>query len=233
MYLLHFAAALPGAACTRLQARAANRALSELVTATLVRVKPEGLLFPSSGAVYGTRGWGPIDDYGTQKLTDERVFGRTCKNLGTSIVMPRMFAVGGPCNPHPTRYLLGDLVGCASAGLPLTIRSVGHVYRSYSALTDILAVSLTTLLSGARGELVFDTAGREVVEAAELAQMVRAVLGRPELPILQAPRRAFSDARADTVDRYVGDGSVLRSLAAEAGYDLASLPEIIRQTALQ
>jgi nucleoside-diphosphate-sugar epimerase len=207
-------------------------ALGELVSHALSSLEPQGFCYPSSGAVYGDPRSDPVLDYARQKVADEAAFRERCAAVGARIVIPRVFSVGGPCNPDPERYLLGELVQRTLADLPLLLRSPNRVYRSYVSLTDVLAVVLTELLNGKHRELIFDASGTETVEAAELAQRVREVLGRPNLPILrQESRTVTGDPRLED-DHYVGDPTALRSIASEWDYPLAPLNEVIRQSAL-
>ena len=72
----------------------------------------------------------------------------------------------------------------------------------------------------------YDTVGAEAVEVGALARRVRAVLGRPELPI---ERPVFRPD--DEPDRYVGEGRTFARLAAGAGLAPVDLDGQIRDTA--
>lgn len=244
LQFLHFAFAVPGRAATESAAGSAPpmSSLADLVTHAVFALRPRGFCYPSSGAVHSHARTAGVAEYGRQKAADEQAFRRVAAAVGASIVMPRIFAVGGPCSPDPRRYLLGELVSDALVGAPLHLRSGRPVYRSYISLADIVGLTLTELMRDRRAELMFDACGDEIVEAAGLAQRVREVLGCPELAIIRqdAPTvggevRTESDGSVGSSgeDRYVGDPTVLHSLAGERGYPLAPLDEVIRQTALR
>ena len=230
LHMLHFAFGVPARAAAPPTAgtSTATGGPGEIVAAAVSLLRPRGLCYPSSGAVYGQSRSERVLEYGQQKAADEANFRKVSASVGATIVIPRVFAVGGPCSPDPRRYLLGDLVLDALTGSSLRLRSNTRVYRSYISLADVLALSLTKLLSATGEELTFDACGEEVVEAAELADRVRRVLGRPELPILRDEAAAGHEGE----DRYSGDPSVVRSMANGLGYQLAPLDEVIQQSAL-
>jgi len=95
------------------------------------------------------------------------------------------------------------------------------VFRSYCGVDEVVALALWAVLSGR--DAVFDTRGT-VVEIGELAQLVAQVHGL-DADVVQ---RTWDP---DVVpDRYVGDGRLMESLAAEAGLSLGLLPDLVRET---
>lgn len=188
-----------------------------------------GLVLASSGAVYAPDGSLSTDlpgnPYGTLKHFDEMIFARAAQETGTSCAVARIFALGGAAMTKPNRYALGDLVASTLDGLPLTIRAAHPVFRSYAWADDVIALGLLSMLSGLGQFVVFDSGG-DVVEIGVLAERVRRVLGRPDLPIL----RPDLDPEAPE-DRYVGDRTVWDSLSLQHGLRTAGLDDIIRDTA--
>jgi nucleoside-diphosphate-sugar epimerase len=231
LHVLHFAFGVPGRAETEDRdnpSASTSSSLTELVSDALPLLAPVGFCFPSSGAVYGRARSDAINRYGEQKATDEIAFREGAAAIGARLVIPRVFAVGGPGNPDPERYLLGELVTQALSARTLRLRSANFVYRSFVSLADVLALVLTELLStNGDDDLVFDACGREVVEALELAERVCRVLDRTDLAIV----REGEDT--DTEDRYTGDPTAFEALASRRDIPIAPLDDVIRQTALQ
>jgi nucleoside-diphosphate-sugar epimerase len=139
-------------------------------------------------------------------------------------VIPRVFSISGPYMTKPELYALGDLVLQANRGDRLRIRATRPVFRSYIAADDLLSLCIATALAGER-DLVFDSGG-DIVEVGQLAEMVRAAAGRPDLPI---DRTWDPGAEAD---RYVADGTVIEILAERFDVTLQSLPDQVAGTAI-
>lgn len=203
-----------------------NRDITAIMLTALDRLRPAAFCFASSGAVY-RRGGGFVDDlehdpYATLKREDEVAFERHCRALDSRFILGRIYSVGGPFMPDRDRFVLGDLVDRARAGEPLVIRAQRELWRSYTAVGDVLALFLAEALDGDEASVIFETGG-EVVEAAELAEIVRRVLGRPELAI----ERALEPGAAP--DHYVGDGASFERLLARHGIAPTSLEDQIRQ----
>jgi nucleoside-diphosphate-sugar epimerase len=205
-----------------------NLAITDTTVRALEAVRPASFAFASSGAVYRPDG-GIVDDlehdpYATLKHRDELAFERACSAVGTRCVIGRIYSVGGPFMPDRDRFVLGDLVDRTVAGRPLVIRARHELWRSYAALGDVLAVLLAESLAGTEPVVRFDTGG-EVVEAGELAERVRTVLGAPQVVIERDPDPTLAP------DRYVGDGTGFAALARRHGVPLTSLDDQIRQVA--
>jgi nucleoside-diphosphate-sugar epimerase len=226
LQFLHFAFPVPA----RVPEDGDRRPFASLrgsVSGSMSSLSPAGFGYPSSGAVYGNARSDAVNVYGAEKSADEIAFREHTDAAGTRIVIPRVFAVGGPWSPDPRRYLLGDLVQQVLGDDTLRLRSANPVYRSFVSIADVLALMLLELLSANTEELVFDACGAEVVEAFALAERVRDVLGRPDVLIL----RGSDDGDAGD-DSYVGDPTAFAALAAAWDHEVAPLDEIIRQTAL-
>jgi nucleoside-diphosphate-sugar epimerase len=205
-----------------------NQSITATMERALERLRPTSFCFASSGAVYDSAGW-LVDDlehdpYATLKHRDELTFEQVCHATGTRCIVGRVYSVGGPFMPDRDRFVLGDLVDRARAGAPLEIRARGPLWRSYVGLGDVIALFLAEAVDGIDPFVRFDTGGT-VVEAGDLADRVRQVLGRPALEI-----RRDLDADAEP-DRYVGDGETFELLMARHGLRPTPLEEQIRQVA--
>ena len=71
----------------------------------------------------------------------------------------------------------------------------------------------------------FDTAGEREVEVGELAELAIATVGRPTIAVERPPMVRTG------IDRYVGDGSEMDTLASAYDLDLKGLPDQILDTA--
>ena len=98
------------------------------------------------------------------------------------------------------------------------------MWRSYVHVTDLVRLMLAVATTPGPS-VRFDTAGERTLEVGELAEQVRTVLHRPDLPI----ERSW-DATAPA-DRYVGDGTEMRRLADVHGIRFRVLDDQIADTA--
>jgi nucleoside-diphosphate-sugar epimerase len=137
-------------------------------------------------------------------------------------VIARVFSVAGPRMTKPGLYALGSMIGMASGGGPIEVRARGPVLRSYCGVDEVVALALWAALSGR--EVVFDTGGT-TVEIGELGRLVAQEHGL-EVDVV---RRTWDPDVAP--DRYVGDGRVMDTLAAESGLSLRPLPDLVHETA--
>jgi nucleoside-diphosphate-sugar epimerase len=209
---------------------AENLQITEALLGALDRHDVRGVLYPSSGAVYGPEGALTTNlagnPYGALKRIDELALRQRCHDAGAALVVARVFNVGGPYMTKRRLYALGDLIDQAQSGGSVRIAARGLVRRSFISIADLVALSLDLLLEPAEpgGQAVFDAAGEEIVEIRELAERVLAVLGCRDVEI-----ERDLDPAAPPSD-YVGDGARMRALARERGFELAGLDEVIRQS---
>ncbi len=207
---------------------AQNRAISEFVERFARGPGVDAALVLSSGAVYARDGSLERDlqanPYGMLKLEDETRFARWAAERGATLVLPRLFNLSGPYINKLDTYALATLIRAAQAGEPMRIRAAHAVVRSYTAVEDLLAVSLWRLAQGVRGVVRFDTAGEREVEIGELALEVKLALGSA-VPIERPPLDGAQ------VDRYVGDGSAYAELLDQAGIVPLLLQRQIARTA--
>ncbi len=206
-----------------------NEAITDLVLAHLQRAAPAGIIYLSSGAVHLGSDL-EINPYGVLKARDEVVFGRAVSDSAQSnsqrLVIPRLFNLAGPFLNKPDRFVLGSIINDVLGGGPVRLMSARVVTRSYVHVADLVELCFAILLgSGTVPSAPFDMAGDREVEVGELATIIAAVLGHPDMAI-ERPTVSMSDP-----DRYVGDGSTMRSLAHVYGLALKSLETQIEDTA--
>jgi nucleoside-diphosphate-sugar epimerase len=176
----------------------------------------------SSGAVHQLDGSAERRAYAQLKRDQEAAVGDWASRTATPLLLPRIFNIGGPYMNHAGRYALGDMIRQARATGRIRIGAPRPVIRSYVHVLEFAAVTLELAL-GETGAAVFETAGTEVVEMADLARAVGRALGL-DLQIERPPMTA------DGEDRYVGDGEAYRAALQAMSAQPIDLAAIIRDT---
>jgi nucleoside-diphosphate-sugar epimerase len=194
-----------------------NQALTLAATGAVRR-----FVYASSGAVHQTGGAPKQQAYREMKQAQEGRVQAWSARTGASLLMPRIFNVGGPYITHARAYALGDFIAQAMAAGVIRIAARRAVIRSYVHVHELARVILDLALD-ADGPLAFDTAGTEVVEMADLALAVARVMDRP-IEIERAPMETGED-------RYVGDGRLYQAALARTGAVPIGLDRIVRDTA--
>ena len=209
---------------------AANGDISRAVLDHVERSDIAGLLLPSSGAVYHRDGTLNPDvrsnPYGALKLRDERRFAE----VGVAperLALIRIFNLAGPFLNKPEHYALGSILTDLRSGGPIELRADHPVLRSYMHVRDVADLAFAVMLGLVPGPAVpFDTAGEQVIEVGQLAELCATVLGYPEIRIERPPLRQGMEA-----DRYLGDGRIISQLAEAVGLVPADLNAQITDTA--
>ena len=164
--------------------------------------------------------------YGFLKRQDEIKFSELDMDRSKKALI-RIFNLSGPFLNKPNGYVLGSILRDLAKGHVVKIDSDYEVVRSYIHVRDVLEIAFSIMLGLIPSPGVpFDTAGEEVVEIGELAQLAIQVLGASSVTI-HRPEMDTNKA----MDYYVGDGRVLLELARMQQLELASLAEQIRDTA--
>jgi nucleoside-diphosphate-sugar epimerase len=207
-----------------------NEEITELVAAHVNRTRPIGMLLVSSGAA--RLGDDPVlNPYGVLKARDERLFLDLAARLGREgtahrIVVPRLFNLAGPFLNKPD-YVLGSIIRDIARGGPIQLHANHRVVRSYVHVQDLVDLAFAMMLGDQpTPQEPFDTAGEREIEIGELAELTASVLGQSGMPVRRPP---IDDPRTD---RYVGDPSVIHSLARTYGTEFRSLERQIEDTAI-
>jgi nucleoside-diphosphate-sugar epimerase len=209
---------------------AANLELTTGIVRLLDTWVPKGLFYSSSGAVYEPDGSYSHDlganPYGVLKRLDELAFLELCRECQARCLVARVFSVAGPYITKPELYALGSFLRQARADARISIKSPRLVYRSYAAVTDIVASGIAHLVCDtADRELVLDTGGL-CIELEQLAREVRSALGRTEIVIEREPLDVSLPP-----DIYCGAGADFEAALTRYEIPMTSLGLMIRQTA--
>jgi nucleoside-diphosphate-sugar epimerase len=207
---------------------AANKALAQRVISALDRIGAEAVFLASSGAAYlADPGGGPQSKelYGWLKVQDEDAFSRWGAERGKTVATARIFNLAGPYMNRRLTYALACFIADALAGRPITVRATHPVYRSYTAIEELMSVAFGALTASPSRAFAFDTAGEETLEMGELADCVAAALGSSHR-VVRPQMHAGAAA-----DRYVGDGAAYTALGRELAVARTSFSDQIRQTA--
>ncbi len=207
---------------------AANRAISGAVLGALDAIGAEGVFVPSSGAVYmvpDPEAEASKRQYGALKLEDEASFAAWGEARGARVALARVFNLSGPYINKQSSYALACFIADALAGRPILIRAARPVYRSFTAISELMSVVFGVLTDPVPARELFDTAGDQGLEMAEVAHLVAEVVGHGA----GVERPAFVDGPAD---RYLGDISHYARLRARYGVAAVAFSEQIRATAV-
>ncbi|HWH83115.1 MAG TPA: NAD(P)-dependent oxidoreductase [Burkholderiaceae bacterium] len=206
-----------------------NRSISALTERAAAKVGADRVFLASSGAaaqaLAAGAGVDSVHAYGALKLEDEALFRRYAESgAHRRVLAVRLFNLSGPYINKLGSYALSSFIEQARSNGVIEIKAAHRVVRSYTAVENLLATAMAHLLDEGAGRWsCIDTAGEREVEVGELAQRVRALVG-PQVDI----RRP--DVATDRVDRYVGDGSAYRSMAARLGVAQHPLDRQIEDT---
>lgn len=194
----------------------------------------EGMLFFSSGAVYGTqprtleripedyRGGPSIADptatYGEGKRYAEVLCGVFARAYGVPVKIARPFAFLAPYLDLDAGYASSDFLRAALRGERLEIKSDGTTTRSYAGAGALLSMLWGILFRGAPGR-AYNVGSDAPVTVLELARQIVAATGM-DLPVMVA----LDPVPGALPARYVPDMTRMRTeLGLAAQEDLGQL----------
>jgi nucleoside-diphosphate-sugar epimerase len=202
--------------------RAANDAVLDRALSLARTGAVRRFVYASSGAVHQVGGSPQKRAYSDMKRAQEDRVRAWAAQAGAPLLIPRIFNVGGPYINHVENYALGSFITQALASGVIEIQARQAVIRSYVHLFEFARVLFDLALAG-EDHVVFDTAGVEVVEMADLARAVGRALGL-DVAIKRPPM-------SPGADRYVGDSPLYQAAAARVLGASIGLDQIIRDTA--
>lgn len=187
------------------------------------------MVFASSGAVYG-----PdrvlIDDpevspYGWCKVMHERAIQAWCAQRDVPLVVPRIFNIGGPWINKVESYALSSFILSALRDGVIRIMARRPVFRSFVHVCELNRVLCEAVLSLSEPAMIaFDTAGREVLEMSDLADLVATAV-QPKLITIERSPIFEGDP-----DYYVGSGQTYQTLLARQGTRSCGIHRIVADT---
>lgn len=208
----------------------------------LARQQPlEGLLFTSSGAVYGkqpstvthireTESFavnsnlsGSAIAYGEGKKMAELYCSLYHQQYGIPVKIARCFAFVGPYLPLDKHFAIGNFIGNALRDEDIIIKGDGTPYRSYLYAAD-LAIWLWTILLKGKDNIPYNVGSDEGYTIGALAHAVGALNPSVQVKILGRP------VTGQPAERYVPNVDLARSTLGLAVY--TSLTESILKTQL-
>ncbi len=191
----------------------------------------QGVLFVSSGAIYGpaarnatpfretdTGGPDPLSPasaYAEGKRAAEHL-GALAAARGVPLRIARCFAFVGPHMPFDQHFAIGNFIADAVAGREILIKSDGRPQRSYLYMTDLVRALLTILISGGAGR-AYNVGSDVAVTLQELAGLVDRVVGGRGVRI--------DGNSSDPADRYVPDTTRIRD-------ELGFVPDVTLESAI-
>lgn len=200
---------------------AQNQKIRSNITKIIDDVKPHALFYSSSGAVYSQS-----DQYGIEKLDDEKYFTKLAEKNGFEIIIPRIFNIAGPYINKVNLYALSDFIMQSKLNKTIKISAKIKVLRSYIHIADLLKICFSWILDENKKErkIIFDTANYDELEMADLADLVAKVMNNST----QIIRKEFNENA--TENRYVGDNKIQKELCQKYGINILNHQEIIEDT---
>lgn len=206
-------------------ARAQNDALLEDVLRLSADADVERLVQVSSGAAgFGDEAPPAKAAYARMKREHELRALDWSAATAASLLIPRIFNLGGPYMTCVDNYALGDFIQRLSRDGALAIAAPDPVVRTYVHVLEMARTILDMAVDETEDGAPFDVAGGEVVELGDLAHAVASALGLRNAAITRPPPTGGAG------DRYVGDGRRYQAALANRGLTPAPLSVIVADT---
>lgn len=224
-WLVAHAGVIGGDAAAGGEVRGRNDSLLENVLKLCTDSDVDRLVLISSGAAAFADDAPPAKAaYARMKRDHEETAKAWSEPSGLSLLVPRIFNLGGPYMTCAQNYALGDFILRLSEKQRLTIGAADPVFRSYVHVLELARTVLDMAVDDAESDDPFDVGGAEVVELGALAQTVARALDAPGAEIAR-PAPTGADG-----DWYVGDGRRYQTALFKAGRSPTPLPAIIADT---
>jgi nucleoside-diphosphate-sugar epimerase len=207
-----------------------NMSITNLIISRLRKWHIKGVFSTSSGAVYN-QDKSLVDydksllenPYGSLKLKEEMLLTETCKELGISCLILRVFSVMGAFMTKPTAYAVGDFTYQAITHQHIKIISERPVWRSYTSVQDLVCLGLAYLTSSPRLlPLCIDTCGH-IVEMQDIALQI--------LLYLKIDSNSISrNWTSDIPSTYVGKGDEIDKLISSLDLNFITFERQVANT---
>jgi len=170
-----------------------NGTLNVLLAA--IDTKPECLVYPSTGEVYGPAKYLPIDEehplnpvstYAVSKLAAERLCYTFYKEHEVPVVILRLFNSYGPRETHP--YIIPEIISQLTRTNALSLGDTS-VSRDFTYVEDTVRAFL---LAGQKPELageVMNIGSGKNTKVRELIYMIAELLGKRDIQVFSDPQK--------------------------------------------
>jgi dTDP-glucose 4,6-dehydratase len=172
-----------------------------------IKVKPKGILFLTSGAVYGKHCKNffveehlgkinflePYSAYAFGKQIMEHLAELYFYTYNLPIKIARIFSLVGPHLPLSSHFAIGNFIRDAIKGGPIFIKGDGRPIRSYLYLRDLTIWLLIILFEGKNG-LPYNVGSEEAISIKELATLIAHSIKEKEIDIIIEKKQTFSSA---------------------------------------
>lgn len=207
------------------EVRRRNDALLDRILALAETGETRRLVAFSSGAVHRPdAGTLARRAYATMKLDHEIATADWARRTGRSVLIPRIFNLGGPFINHAGAYALGDFILALTRRGRIAIGAADPVFRSFVHVSEMARVVLDMALDETQSAEPFDIGGAEVVELGALARAVGDALGQAD-PAIDRPEPGEGPG-----DWYVGEARRYQSALYRRGERPAPLARIVGDT---
>lgn len=201
-----------------------NEELIRKSVAFIQHNQPQKCVVISSGIVYSDLRLSPRNDaysaYAALKKREEEAIALACEEVGTSLVICRLFSASGRHMPEPQKYAIGNMIIQAIHQGRISVDSSFAVFRRYVDMAQVLEICFKW--EHCTQPLIFDSAGH-LVELHDLAIRISEIFGI---------KRGVYEVDVNNEDNYYSRSNRMESLASSLGIELFDLDEQIRNTAL-
>lgn len=188
-------------------------------------LKPKSIVLVSSGVVArNMASGGKLDktEYTRLKIIEEDSFAQLAEEVGSNLVILRMWGGTGRDLISPFKYAIGDLIKQALLYKYVDIESNYLVFRRYSDASQQIEIALNCALNGTN--MIFDSGG-EIIEIGELANRIVEVV---KMPTMIRRGKLVNDFK----DEYFSTSDKFETMALNFGIKLFDLEEQIEETLL-
>ncbi len=199
-----------------------NGEIQDKISKIIRRTRPKSIIYSSSGAVYKKDNL-----YGQMKIDDENYFQEIAKEVGCSMVIPRIFNIGGPYINKHNLYAISDFIVQLIKGGEVVINAPHRVIRSYVHINDILDICLSWALDrdNQGKSIIFDTKNKKDVDLLELAnQIIKVTNIRGSVTISENYPLEGKE------DKYTGSSDLINEVCKQYSISLKGYEEIIKDT---
>lgn len=200
-----------------------NLAIDDQLLAALEGARPKAVFVASSGAAaLAARG---VDrhPYGMCKLRQEDRFLAWGARTGVPVLAGRIFNIAGPYINKIESYAIGSFLSQALTQGRIRIDAPMPVFRSFLHVNDLCTLILSALDQGVGRPSAFDLCGAEVLEMADVAQVVAARIGGG----VEVTRGPVDLTRSSA---YLGDFTQTKMLGMALGHRFAAFDVQIGDT---